>query len=70
MPAACPSRASCTDAPPADNTLEFVVDGNMAFSVPYADISQSVKQGKRDISIELHQDDTARPEVPQPNPKP
>lgn len=38
------------------------MDDKLAFELPFSDISQSVIQGKNEISLEFHQDDTAQPE--------
>lgn len=41
------------------STFRFTVDGKTAFEFPHSDISQAVIQGKNELSIEFHQDDTA-----------
>ena len=39
--------------------LSFAVDGKQAFEVSLADVSQSQLQGKNDVLLEFHVDDTA-----------
>ena len=41
------------------NMLSFAVDGKQAFEVSLADVSQSQLQGKNDVLLEFHVDDTA-----------
>lgn len=40
------------------NMLSFSVDGKQAFEVSLADVSQSQLQGKNDVLLEFHVDDT------------
>ena len=40
------------------NMLSFTVDGKQAFEVSLADVSQSQLQGKNDVLLEFHVDDT------------
>lgn len=42
--------------------LEFQVQDKPVFEIPYSSISQSVIQGKQEVALEFHQDDTTNPE--------
>ncbi|CAH8392301.1 unnamed protein product [Eruca vesicaria subsp. sativa] len=41
------------------NNLTFLVGGKQAFEVSLADLSQTQLQGKHDVLLEFHVDDTA-----------
>lgn len=41
------------------NTLTFLVGSKQAFEVSLADVSQTQLQGKNDVTLEFHVDDTA-----------
>lgn len=43
----------------AGNTLTFSVGAKQAFEVSLADVSQTQLQGKNDVILEFHVDDTA-----------
>ena len=43
----------------AGNNLTFLVGGKQAFEVSLADVSQTQLQGKNDVLLEFHVDDTA-----------
>lgn len=40
--------------------MRFAIDDKLAFEIPFSDISQSVIQGKNEVSLEFHQDDTVQ----------
>lgn len=42
----------------SDNMLSFLVDSKQAFEVSLADVSQTQLQGKNDVTLEFHVDDT------------
>lgn len=51
---------TCFDsAPPsAANMLAFLVGNKQAFEISLADVSQTQLQGKNDVMLEFHVDDT------------
>eukprot|EP00475_Leptophrys_vorax_P020323 TRINITY_DN27793_c0_g1_i1.p1 TRINITY_DN27793_c0_g1~~TRINITY_DN27793_c0_g1_i1.p1 ORF type:complete len:617 (-),score=208.68 TRINITY_DN27793_c0_g1_i1:858-2663(-) len=42
------------------STMKFSVDDKLAFEIPFSDVSQSVVQGKNEVGLEFHQDDTVQ----------
>lgn len=42
-------------------SLSFKVENRKAFDLPLGTVSQSVVQGKHEVAMQLHQDDTADP---------